>query len=55
VNGTGKQTLAYYDMTTMEQHTKNVNIYMNNNTYSCLETSGGQSSDLYLNIVYLLI
>jgi hypothetical protein len=34
----------------MEQHAlKIVNNCLNNNTYSYLETSGGQSSDLYLN------
>ncbi len=37
----------------MEQHTlKNVNDYSNTNIYSYLETSGGQSSNLYLNIVH---
>ncbi len=39
----------------MEQCTfKNVNNYLNTNIYSYLETSGGQSSDLYLNIVHFL-
>jgi hypothetical protein len=38
----------------MERHTlKNVNNYLNTNIYSYLETSGVQSSDLYLNVVYL--
>jgi hypothetical protein len=37
----------------MEQHTfKNVNSCLNTNTYFYLETSGGQSSKLYLNVVY---
>ncbi len=37
----------------MEQHTlKNVNNYLNTNIYSYLETSGGQSSKLYLNVVH---
>ncbi len=37
----------------MEQRTiKNVNNYLNTNIYSYLETSGGQSSNLYLNVVY---
>ncbi len=31
---------------------KNVNNYLNTNIYSYLETSGGQSSDLYLNVVH---
>jgi hypothetical protein len=30
---------------------KNVNNYLNTNIYSYLETSGGQSSNLYLNVV----
>jgi hypothetical protein len=37
----------------MEQHYfKNENYYLNTNFYSYLETSGGQSSDLYLNVVH---
>jgi hypothetical protein len=37
----------------MEQHTlKNVNNSLNTNIYSYLETSGGQSSDLHLNVVH---
>jgi len=37
----------------MEQHAlKNVNNYLNTNIYSYLETSGGHSSNLYLNIVH---
>ncbi len=36
----------------MEQRaSKNVNNYLNTNIYSYLETSGGQSSILYLNVV----
>jgi hypothetical protein len=39
----------------MEQHTlKNVNNCMNTNIYSYLETSGGQSSYTYLNVVHFL-
>ncbi len=39
-------------MLQMEQHTlKNVNNCLNTNIYSYLETSGGQSSSLYLNVV----
>ena len=38
----------------MEQRAlKNVNSYLNTNIYSYLETSGGQDSDLYLNVVHL--
>ncbi len=33
-------------------HFKNVNNYLNTNIYSYLETSGGQSSNLYLNVVH---
>jgi hypothetical protein len=37
----------------MEQCTlKNVNKYLNTNIYSDLETSGGQSSNLYLNVAH---
>jgi hypothetical protein len=37
----------------MEQRTfKNVINYLNTNIYSYLETSGGQSSNLYLNVVH---
>jgi hypothetical protein len=37
----------------LEQRTfKNLNNYFNANIYSNLETSGGQSSNLYLNAVH---
>jgi len=37
----------------MEQRAlQNVNNCLNTNIYSYLETSGGQSSNLYLNVVY---
>ncbi len=37
----------------MEQRTlKNVNICLNTNIYSYLETSGGQISNLYLNVFH---
>ncbi len=37
----------------MGQHAlKNVNNYLNTNIYSNLETSGGQSSNLHLNVVH---
>jgi hypothetical protein len=37
----------------MEEHAlKNVNNYLNPNIYSHLETSGGQSPNLYLNVVH---
>jgi len=35
-----------------QQALKNVNICVNTNIYSYLETSGGQSSNLYLNVVH---
>jgi hypothetical protein len=39
----------------MEQHTlKNVDNCLNTNIYSCLEASGGQSFNLYLNVVPFL-
>ncbi len=38
---------------TMEQQTlKTVKNYLNNNIYSYLGTSGGQSSNLHLNVVH---
>jgi hypothetical protein len=38
---------------TMEEHAlKNVNNCLNTNIYSYLETSGGQSSNLYFKVVY---
>ncbi len=37
----------------MEQRTlSNVNNYLNTNIYSYLETSGGQSSNLYFKVVH---
>jgi len=33
-------------------HFKNVNNYLNTNIHSHLETSGGQKSNLYLNVVH---
>jgi hypothetical protein len=39
----------------MEQHAlKNVNNCLNTNIYSYLETSGGQSSNPFLNVVTFL-
>ncbi len=32
--------------------TKNVKNYLNTNIYSYLDTSGGQMSNLYLNVVH---
>ncbi len=41
------------DVGQMEQHTlKNVNNCLNTNSYSYLETSYGQCSNLYLNVVH---
>ncbi len=43
----GRQNMA------MEQRTlRNVSNYLNTNIYSYLETSGGQSSNLYLEVVH---
>ncbi len=37
----------------MEQHAlENVNSCLNTNIYSNFETSGGQSSNLYVNVVH---
>ncbi len=39
--------------TSIEQHTlKNVNNCLDTNIYSYLETSGGQISNLYLNVIH---
>jgi hypothetical protein len=35
-----------------ERNFKNVSNYLNTNNYYYLETSGGQSSSLYLNVVH---
>jgi hypothetical protein len=44
------------DFLSMEQHSlKNVNNCLNTNIYSYLETSGGQSSNPYLNVVHFFI
>ncbi len=41
------------NMYKMERHTlKNVNNCLSTNSSSLLETSGGQSSNLYLNVVH---
>jgi hypothetical protein len=46
-------TLAYCNTELMEQHTlKNINNCFNTNIYSNLETSGGQSFNLYLKVVH---
>jgi hypothetical protein len=34
-------------------HFKNVNNYLNTNIYSYIETSGGQSYNLYINVVHI--
>jgi hypothetical protein len=55
-----KQLLSYLllplvlpTVTSMEQRTlKNVNNGLNTNIYSYLETSGGHSYNLYLNVVH---
>jgi hypothetical protein len=42
-------------MAQMEQHAlKNVNNSLNTNIYSYLDTSGGQSSNTFLNVVHFL-
>ena len=43
-------TLSLIGLTIVEQCAKN--NYLNTNIYSSLETSGGQSSNLYLNVVH---
>jgi hypothetical protein len=47
-------TINFGVTSTMEEHTlKNVHNCFNTNIYSYLETSGSQSSNLYLNVVYI--
>ncbi len=47
--------LYSHKMYQMEQHTlKNVNNCLNTNNYTYLETSGGQSSNLHLNVVHFV-
>ncbi len=49
----GQQAFMTKNTGKMEQHTiKNVNNCLNTNIYSYLETSGGQSCNLYLNVVH---
>jgi hypothetical protein len=44
-----------FAISTMEERTlKNINNCFNTNIYSFLETSGGQSSNPYLNVVHFL-
>ncbi len=44
-----------FTLISMGQHAlKRVNNYLNTNIYSYLEISGGQSSNLYLNVVHFL-
>jgi hypothetical protein len=45
------QTLAGAILLNGTGHLKNVNNCLNSNIYSYLETSGGQSYNLYLNVV----
>jgi hypothetical protein len=53
-NHYSKLGIAYFDtQQRMEQCTfENVNTYLNTNICSYLETSGGQSSYLYLNVAH---
>jgi hypothetical protein len=48
-----KNVLLHFKINFLEHHTfKNVNNCLNTNIYSYLETSGHQSSHLYLNVVH---
>jgi hypothetical protein len=38
----------------MEQHATNVSSCLNTNIYSYLETTGGQSSNLYLKVIHFV-
>jgi hypothetical protein len=49
----GKMTLSIKTLSLMKQHAlKNVNNCLNTTIYAYLETSGGQSYNLYLNAVH---
>ncbi len=51
---TNKVAKKLFKHKNVEQHAlKNENYHLNMNIYSYLETSGGQSSNLYLNVVHL--
>ncbi len=51
----GKLSCLFYKLFTMEFYNlKNVNNCLNTNIYSYLETSGVQSSNVYLNVVHFL-
>jgi hypothetical protein len=53
ISSSFKRTQSKIYFHAMEQRTlKNVNNYLSTNIYSYLETSGGQSSSLYLNVVH---
>jgi len=48
-----EKSVEHFGWKSMEQRTlKNVNDHLNTNFYSYLETSGVQSSNLYLNVVH---
>jgi hypothetical protein len=50
-NGLHLQKVLFYGTVCF----KNVNNYLNMNIYSYLETSDGQRSNLYLNVVHFFI
>ncbi len=53
VQDTGPCLITQQVNTIIEQNAlKNVKNCLNTNIYSCLDTSGGQSSDLYLNVIH---
>jgi hypothetical protein len=52
VNDSGKHSSLLQYSNNGTKHFKNVNNRLNTRIYSYLETSGGQSSNLYLNVVH---
>ncbi len=52
-NSAVQEAGSWVNLLQMEQHAlKNVNNCLTINIYSYLETSGGQNSNLYLNVVH---
>jgi hypothetical protein len=55
VTDSDTHNLSSHDTVLMEHHAlKNVNNCLNTNIYSYFETSGGQSSNPYLNVFHFL-
>jgi hypothetical protein len=51
-NQSKKRSRSHQSCSIEQRSLKNENNYLNTNIYSYLETSGGQSCNLYLNVVH---